>query len=310
MSLYYWTGTGYAPQSESADSLPAKPQWSLRFWPCAVDSLFLSHLKTFAPVPLNIHIQDSVIEVLLPEFDESIVREWVLGLVDAPFNYALQPIEARTHKPKLLVFDMDSTLIQMECIDELARRGGFYDQVAAITEAAMRGELDFAQSLRKRVALLKGLPVSIMDDLADDLPLTEGVEDMAHWARQQGIQLAIVSGGFVPFAETLKQRLQFDFAFANQLGERDGTLTGEVVGSIVDGQRKKTLLIELRTQLGLPAESVWAIGDGANDLPMINEAGLGIAFDAKPKVKAQSLAAIHHANMQALLMLLQHSYQV
>jgi phosphoserine phosphatase len=307
MSFYCWTGDDYAPAA-SPDDFP-KPAWSLRFWPSGLESCLLSRLKQLAPLPLDIQLSDAMVEIRLPELELERLKQWVAQLVDAPFNYAVQPMATRIHRPELMVFDMDSTLIQMECIDELARRCGFYQQVAAITESAMRGELDFAQSLRKRVALLKGLPTSVIDQLACELPLTEGVETMANWARQQGIKLAIVSGGFVPFAESLQRKLQFDYAFANQLGQHNGHLTGEVIGPIVDGERKKSLLIDLRQQLKLSPESVWAIGDGANDLPMIHEAGLGIAFDAKPRVKAQAWSAIHSANFLPLLQLLQHSYR-
>ncbi len=306
MVVYQWQGTEYVPTSTEQLDDDFSSGWRIRCWPLQPNNALLhQHLNQLAPAPLMIMANEFGVDIYVAGMTEQEIQSWTANLSDVPFNYAVQSTNESRVKPELLVFDMDSTLIQMECIDELARRCGFYDKVAAITESAMRGELDFAQSLRKRVALLKELPVSVIDDLAADLPFTQGVQAMAKWARQQGIHLAVVSGGFVPFVEALKRQLHFDFAHANTLEQKEGQLTGEVSGIIVDGERKKELLIEMREQLSLPAAAVWAIGDGANDLPMMHEAGLGIAFDAKPKVKAQAMAAIHQPDMLLLLQLLQ-----
>lgn len=307
MQLYKWKGNEYVPEHSDNTKDEFANGWRMRFWSCDEQQCELwSWLSQLAPAPLWFSEEGAAAEVFIADIELQHIERWTSELATAPFNYAVTTAKTRSVKPQLLVFDMDSTLIQMECIDELARRCGFYDKVAAITESAMRGELDFAQSLRKRVALLDGLSTSVIDELAADLPFTEGVKAMAEWAKQQGMTLAVVSGGFVPFVEALKHQLNFDFAFANTLEHKDGLLTGKVSGSIVDGERKKALLIELRERLALPKEAVWAIGDGANDLPMMQEAGLGIAFDAKPTVKAQASAAIHQPDMTSLLGLLQH----
>ncbi len=307
MQLYTWQGNDYAPEHSENTKPDFARGWRIRFWPCpGQEGELWSWLSQLAPAPLWLSRDDTAAEVFIADISQQEIERWTSELATAPFNYAVTTAQTRSVKPQLLVFDMDSTLIQMECIDELARRCGFYDKVAAITESAMRGELDFAQSLRKRVALLNGLSTSVIDELAADLPFTEGVRAMAEWAKPKGITLAVVSGGFVPFVEALKQALNFDYAYANTLEYKDDHLTGEVSGDIVDGERKKDLLINMREQLGLPREAVWAIGDGANDLPMMKEAGLGIAFDAKPKVKAQAMAAIHQPDMGSLLELLRH----
>ncbi len=229
-------------------------------------------------------------------------NQWLKLLAEqSDLDFCFQSSEMRFRQPKLMVFDMDSTLIQMECIDELARRCGFYPEVAAITEQAMRGELDFSQSLRKRVSLLNGLSICEIEAMLKDLPLSKGVDEFSKWAKKQGIILAVVSGGFVPFVESIKTRLSFDYAFANTLEQASGKLTGKVLGEIVDGERKKQILIELANKHQLEMEDVWAIGDGANDIPMMTTAGFGVAFDAKPKVRAAAKAAIAQPDMSVLL---------
>lgn len=219
-------------------------------------------------------------------------------------NFAVSRQTDRFVKPELMVFDMDSTLIQMECIDEIARMCGFYDKVSAITERAMRGELDFAASLKERVALLAGLDESKFLSLTKSLPVTSGVPAVVEWAKQHDCKLAVVSGGFVPFVEALQKQLGFDFAHANQLEVVENKLTGKVEGAIVDGDAKRVYLTQLREQLGLSPQQVWAIGDGANDLLMMSEAGLGIAFHAKPAVVEQADASILQPDMAQLLQLL------
>ena len=194
----------------------------------------------------------------------------------------------------LLVSDMDSTLITIECIDEIADMQGIKPQVAAITERSMRGELDFSASLRERVSLLAGLPESALEKVYKErLQLSPGAEQLLAACKQHGIRFMLVSGGFTFFTEKLKQQLGLDYAYANQLEVVNGKLTGRVVGEIVDAAAKQRLLIEKREQLGLRPDQVIAMGDGANDLLMLGEAGVGIAYRAKPVVQAQADVAIN-----------------
>lgn len=201
----------------------------------------------------------------------------------------------------LLVSDMDSTLITIECIDEIAAAAGLKAQVAEITERAMRGELDFAQSLRERVALLAGLPESVLDDVyTRSLQLMAGADDLLAACKAQGVKLLLVSGGFTFFTERLKTRLGLDWAYANELEIIDGKLSGRVLGKIVDAQAKADLLVQHREQLGLQPEQVIAVGDGANDIPMLQAAGVGIAYRAKPKTEACADACIRYGDLSAL----------
>ncbi|MCR5561433.1 MAG: phosphoserine phosphatase SerB [Bacteroidales bacterium] len=196
---------------------------------------------------------------------------------------------------RLICFDMDSTLIGTECIDELAERAGVGDQVKAITESAMRGEIDFKESFTRRVALLKGLDVSVMEDIARDMPFNEGLERMMRILKMVGYKTAILSGGFTYFGNYLKQKFGFDYVYANDLEIEEGKLTGRYIGEVVDGRRKAELLKFLCQMEGIHQEQSVAVGDGANDLPMLGLAGLGIAYHAKPKVKAtadQNLSTI------------------
>ena len=196
---------------------------------------------------------------------------------------------------RLVCFDMDSTLIQTEVIDELAERAGVGEQVRAITESAMRGEIDFTESFRRRVAMLKGLDESVLADIADHLPYTEGLDRLMHILKRIGFKTAILSGGFTYFGNYLRQKFGFDYVYANELEIIDGKLTGRYLGDIVDGKRKAELLKLISQVENVDIEQTIAVGDGANDLPMLSVAGLGIAFHAKPKVKAtagQSLSTI------------------
>ena len=202
----------------------------------------------------------------------------------------------------LVVMDMDSTLITIECIDEIADMQGLKPQVAAITEAAMRGELDFAESLRRRVALLKGLDENALQRVYDErLKLTAGAETMLAKLKEHGIKTLLVSGGFVYFTERLKQRLGLDYAHANTLEVKDGKLTGKVLGDIVDAQAKADWLIKTRDALKLSPAQVIAMGDGANDLKMMSVADVGIAFHAKPVVRAQASYALNFVGLDGLL---------
>jgi phosphoserine phosphatase len=205
---------------------------------------------------------------------------------------------------RLVAFDMDSTLIQAEVIDELAKEAGVGDQVAAITESAMRGELDFKQSLRKRLSLLEGLDESVLKKVADRLPMSEGAEKLISNLKNVGYKIAILSGGFTYFGEILRKRYGIDYVYANELEIKDGKLTGKAVGDIVDAQKKAELLQSIADQERISLQQVIAVGDGANDLPMLNLAGLGIAFHAKPKVKQGARQAISTLGLDAILFLL------
>ena len=208
---------------------------------------------------------------------------------------------------QLVVFDMDSTLIDAEVIDELAVEAGVGGQVAAITEAAMRGEVDFKQSFVQRVALLEGLSEGVLQTVAKRLRLNEGAEYLLKSLKQLGFKTAIVSGGFTFFARHLQKQLGVDYVYANELDVVKGVVTGNVVGEIIDGQRKAEILVEIANKLGLSLEQVIAVGDGANDLAMLNIAGLGIAFRAKPLVKASAKQAISNVGLDGILYLLGYS---
>ena len=208
---------------------------------------------------------------------------------------------------QLVVFDMDSTLIDAEVIDELAIEAGVGDQVAAITEAAMQGELDFKQSFSQRLALLEGLSADVLQTVAQRLKLNEGAEHLIKTLRQLGYKTAIVSGGFTYFGNYLQSILGVDYVYANELDIENGLVTGKVVGDVIDGQRKADLLRELAQREGLVLEQVIAVGDGANDLPMLNIAGLGIAYQAKPLVKASAKQSISNLGLDGILYLLGYS---
>ncbi len=208
---------------------------------------------------------------------------------------------------QLVVFDMDSTLIDAEVIDELAVEAGVGGQVAAITEAAMRGEVDFKQSFVQRVALLEGLSEGVLQTVAKRLRLNDGAEYLLKSLKQLGFKTAIVSGGFTFFARHLQKQLGVDYVYANELDVVKGVVTGNVVGEIIDGQRKAEILVEIANKLGLSLEQVIAVGDGANDLAMLNIAGLGIAFRAKPLVKASAKQAISNVGLDGILYLLGYS---
>lgn len=205
---------------------------------------------------------------------------------------------------RLVCFDMDSTLIQAEVIDELAYRAGIGEKVAEITESAMRGEIDFKESFAKRMALLNGLDESVLEDIANNLPIMEGAERLFANLKKLGFKTAILSGGFNYFARHLQQKLGVDYIHANELEIVDGKVTGRVTGEVVDGARKAVLLQEIAAKEGLTLEQVVAVGDGANDLPMLGLAGLGVAFRAKPLVREKADHAISQLGLDGVLYLL------
>lgn len=219
-------------------------------------------------------------------------------------DLAFQQDDMYRRNRRLVVFDMDSTLIEAEVIDELAKRAGVGEKVAEITERAMRGELDFQASFRERLGLLKGLSEDVLGEIADRLPITEGAAHLLQVLKKLGYRTAIVSGGFTYFAKVLQSKLGIDYVFANELAIRDGRVTGEVEGVIVDGERKAQLLRELAQQENISLQQVIAVGDGANDLPMLGIAGLGIAFRAKPLVKEAAEQSISTLGLDAILYLL------
>lgn len=205
---------------------------------------------------------------------------------------------------RLVAFDMDSTLIDAEVIDELAKEAGVGDQVAKITEAAMRGELDFGESFAKRVGLLKGLDADVLDRVATRINMTDGAEHLISTLHRLGYKTAILSGGFNYFARRIQANLGIDYVYANELEIVDNKVTGKVTGQVVDGQRKAQLLREIAEREGISLEQVIAVGDGANDLPMLSIAGLGIAFRAKPLVKALAKQSISNLGLDAILYLM------
>jgi phosphoserine phosphatase len=240
-----------------------------------------------------------------PVPDETALRRTLLNIADQTgVDVSFQVDDLYRRSRRLVVFDMDSTLIQAEVIDELAKEAGAGKEVAAVTAAAMRGELDFSESLRRRVATLEGLPESVLAEVAARLPLSEGAERLAATLKQLGYKLGIVSGGFDYFASGLQQKLGFDYVFANKLEIRDGKLTGKVLGKIVDGARKAEILREIAALENISLQQTIAVGDGANDLPMLAVAGLGVAFHPKPIVAEKAARAISTVGLDGLLYLI------
>ena len=220
---------------------------------------------------------------------------------DLEMDFSFQLDDMYRRMRRLICFDMDSTLIKTEVIDELADRAGVGKEVREITERAMRGEIDFNESFRERVALLKGLDESVMQDIAEHLPITEGVERLMYVLKRYGYKIAILSGGFTYFGNYLKNKFGIDYVYANELEIVDGKLTGRDVGEIVDGRRKAELLRLIAQVENVDIRQTIAVGDGANDLPMISLAGLGIAFHAKPKVVATAQQSINTIGLDGVL---------
>ncbi len=219
-------------------------------------------------------------------------------------DIAFQEDSVYRRNRRLVVFDMDSTLIQQEVIDELAKHAGVGEEVSQVTEAAMQGEIDFRESLRRRVGLLEGLDASVLETVAQNLSLSEGAERLIRTLKGFGYKTAIISGGFSYFGRHLQQKLGVDDVHANELEIRDGKVTGKVLGPIVDGERKALLLRELAEREGLRLEQTIAVGDGANDLPMLRLAGLGIAYRAKPLVKRNARQSLSTLGLDGILYLI------
>ena len=236
-----------------------------------------------------------------PKNKECMKAEFMKLSTELEMDISFQEDSMYRRMRRLICFDMDSTLIETEVIDELGIRAGVGDQVKAITEAAMRGEIDFCESFRQRCALLKGLDVSVMQEIAENLPITEGVDRLMRILKKVGFKIAILSGGFTYFGNFLKQKYNIDYVYANELEIENGKLTGNHVGDIVDGKRKAELLRLIAQVENVDIRQTVAVGDGANDLPMISIAGLGIAFHAKPKVKATAKQSISTIGLDGIL---------
>lgn len=314
----------YQSEQEAAGTLSAPEFWSglvtgqnvasVRFFSGSMtfQQLFavLNILPADAAYPLSLYRPhaDLALAVRL-ELPQALTEAQIQALRQLSKSWSVEvvylPASVHLQQPGVLVMDMDSTAIQIECIDEIAKLAGVGEQVAAVTARAMNGELDFAQSLRQRVATLKDAPDSILKQVLDALPLMPGLEALVAFLQQHQWQVVIASGGFTYFTEALKQRLNLTATFANQLEIIDGKLTGEVLGAVVDAQTKADVVQQIATLYQIPNCQTVAIGDGANDLPMLAVAGLGVAFHAKPKVQAQAKAAIRQGSLLQLLYLLE-----
>ena len=235
--------------------------------------------------------------------DRALLQKDLMNLsTEMGMDFSFQKDDMYRRMRRLICFDMDSTLIQTECIDELAARAGVGEQVRAITERAMRGEIDFKESFEERVALLKGLDVSVMKEIAENMPITEGVDRLMSVLKRCGYKIDILSGGFTYFGEFLQRRYGIDYVYANELEiDESGKLTGRYTGEIVDGQRKAELLKLIAQVEKVNLAQTIAVGDGANDLPMISEAGLGIAFHAKPRVVANAQQSLNTMGLDGVL---------
>ncbi|MDN5296583.1 MAG: phosphoserine phosphatase [Bacteroidota bacterium] len=234
--------------------------------------------------------------------DRRFMQEEFLRLSsELDFDISFQEESMYRRMRRLVCFDMDSTLIRTEVIDELADKAGVGEEVKAITDAAMRGEIDFQESFHRRVKLLKGLDVSVMHEIAENLPITEGLDRLMSILKKVGFKTAILSGGFTYFGNYLKDKYGFDYMYANELEIENGKLTGNYIGDVVDGKRKAELLRLIAQVEKIDLRQTVAVGDGANDLPMLGVAGLGIAFHAKPKVKQNAEQSLSTVGIDGIL---------
>jgi len=256
----------------------------------------LAGAARFAPIAAHAFRCDGVDDS--PELRETVLGACLASGMDAAFV----PDGMQLADFKLVVMDMDSTLITIECIDEIADMQGLKSEVAAVTEAAMRGELEFRESLQRRVALLEGLEASALERVFEErLQLTLGAREMLHAMKAAGLRTVLVSGGFTYFTERLQKELELDVTRANLLEVIDGKLTGRVIGDIVDAEAKKAMVESQSAALGVPASAAIAIGDGANDLQMMSVAGLSVAFRAKPVVQSKATVALNFSGLDGVL---------
>lgn len=235
------------------------------------------------------------------------IEEGRMALASMSKKFDIAILYEKHRSARLFISDMDSTMIAAECIDELAGYAGIKDEIAAVTERAMRGELDFEEALRSRVALLKGLDESVIAEcLRDKITLMPGAKQLISTLKLMGSRCILVSGGFHHFADVIGKELGFDAVFANRIAVENGKLTGELLGDIVDAKRKAEILKTERKAAGIKKHKTLAIGDGANDIPMIKKSGLGVAYHAKPKVRKAADVAINHGDLTHLLYILGH----
>jgi phosphoserine phosphatase len=216
-------------------------------------------------------------------------------------DLVVQRLDKFQKEKRLIVFDMDMTIVDFETINRLASVVGATEEVRTITEKAMNGEMEFSEALRQRVRLLKGMPLSSLEEIARDLTLTPGSAELIHHLKEVGYKIALISGGFTYFTDVLKERLGFDYTFANELEIKDGVLTGEVKGQIIDAKEKGNIVNELARREGISPDNIVAVGDGANDCLMIQNAGLGVAFNAKEILKKVSDGSLSSNNLIGLL---------
>jgi phosphoserine phosphatase len=291
------------------------PIWALTLLANPVNiALIASIARITAEAGFNIerierlsHRSLSSLELLLsgPEESERNLRTALVALrTELSCDLALQRETLTRRNKRLIVMDMDSTLIQQEVIDEIAVALNVQDKVSAITARAMNGELDFDESLRERVRLLAGTPASTLEKVLAGIKLTPGAEELVRVLKRLGYRTAVISGGFIEIVEPIQKRLGLDYAFANRLEIKDGVLTGEVVGTIINRKRKAELLESIAKLERIELDQVIAVGDGANDLDMLHRAGLGIAFNAKRTVQEQAAAAINQTSLTSILYLL------
>ncbi len=259
------------------------------------------------PLDINERSAKSCVELSVrgnPLDKAEMQRRFMEMSIRLEFDIAFQQDDMYRRNRRLICFDMDSTLIETEVIDELADRAGVGEKVRAITEAAMRGEIDFSESFKQRVALLEGLDESVMKEIAENLPITEGLDRLIRVLKRVGIKIAVLSGGFTYFGNYLKEKYNLDYVYANELEIVDGKLTGKHLGEIVDGKRKAELLRLIAQVEKVDIAQTIAVGDGANDLPMLSVAGLGIAFHAKPKVKENAKQSLSTIGIDGILYML------